>query len=708
MTITEPTASSPTVGAPAPAASGTSLDAHALPVLTGSVFRNPVPFDVDPLPTNPDPFVLRHRGRYYCFSSGHDGIGVSVSDDLVTWRRLGTALTQDGRCEFWAPCVARIDGTFYLYFSSRAAGSGDPHDEQLHVAASARIEGPYTVVRRLSDRFVIDPHVVRDPGGDWFMFYSTNEPTGLDRANVGTSVLVDRMTAPTVLGGSPRAVILPSIEEEIFERDRFGAGRDWYTIEGAAYFTHHGRGFLTYSGNAYTRPDYFIGYATAEVDGPIGALTWRKHPNDLEYAPLVRRSEHVEGTGHNSVVVAPNLVDRWIVYHGRDAAVPILEGVEQRVMRIDPLLVSGGRLLTPAPSSADQDAPATPTVAGGFGADGAPTNGWSVVDGAASVHGGVLRTPDDDDALVLHAHRTECYVAELWLQATISHVGARAGVVPWYVDPTHWIEACLDASTSSLVARRCEAGFVTELGAWPIPRGSMERGCELRVERTFDQVEVWVDDQAAGRFEVPSGPAQVGVRTVRTAAEVDGFALTDHVALHGERLRFLPRDLVATPPARLDATGVASRSRRALALDGAPATPGWEVTYDLAIDAAYGRVDLHPVHGGDAPSVRVRLVPDGYRIDLVEGHVTTAVAVGSMPWARRASVRVRALVDRLVIHVDDRVHVVPCAVTGARSRLELVGARLVSFERTSHTPWIDLADVESANAEPRSPQPRSP
>lgn len=673
-------------GQTAPATSRTGAEAalstrHTLPVLGGRTCTNPVEFNVEPTPTNPDPFVLRHRGRYYTFSSGRDGVGLSESTDLVTWRDLGPVLTQEGRHEYWAPCAARIDGRFYLYFSSREAYSEDPHDEHMYVAVADQVTGPYTVVRRLSGTFAIDPHVVRDPAGDWYMLYSTNEPTGLETTCVGTSILVDRLTSPTTLAGRPRPVVLPSLEEEIYQHDRFGDGTDWHTIEGATYFTHRDRAYLTYSGNAFVRPDYFIGYSTAPLTGSIGDLVWHKHPNDHEYDPLVRRSDRVEGTGHNSVTVAPNLVDTWLAYHGRDAAVPIVEGTEQRVMRIDPLLVSGGRLVTPAPSSVPQDVPAAATVTG-------LTTGWSTVRGRGTVDGGVLRTDAQDDLLVVHEHRTECYVAEVWVRGELSHLGARAGVVPWYAGPDDHVEALVDAATGTLQVHRTEGGLRTHLGSWPVDGGSLTTGHQLRVERTYEQVEVWVDGQAAGQFPVPAGPASVGLRAVRTATELDGFALTDHVDLYGERLRYLPRLLTAPQGAVLDAEGVVGGSRRPVTLTGPAAPVGTRVAYDLAVEASHGTVDLFPATAaGQRTGLRVRLTRHGYRLDLVDGEATTPVAGSDLPWARRATVRLLPTPDSLVVLVDDRVHEVPTAglPAGDRVAIDLVAARLLAVARTSRT-----------------------
>jgi len=677
---------------------------YNLPVLTDRTYCNPLKYDDGSLPTNADPFITRYRGRYYCFSSGRNGVNLSTSLDLVTWRALGMVLSEPDRCEYWAPCMARINGRFYLYYSSRPAGSDDPHHEALHVAVSDVIEGPYTVEHRFFDIFAIDPHVVRDRAGDWVMFYSTNEPTGLHSENAGTAILVDRLVSPTQLAGRPRVVVLPSIEEEIFERNRFGSGRDWYTIEGASYFRHHDSAYLTYSGNAYVGENYFIGYSSADLrvdDAPaaaeksctpiegIGDLRWQKFPNDYDHEPLVRRNETVEGTGHNSIVTGPNLVDDWIAYHGRDCADPIIEGTEQRVMRIDPVFYSGGTLNTCAPSWQVQDAPALPTIADPFVSENGLGEAWTVVEGVATIDGAALVTSATSNVLVVHSHRTDAYVAEVWLQASRTDSGARAGVVPWYLDEDNFVEACLDAFTSRVIVTRRENGFVSVIGTWPIDRSSLQAWSIIHIERTFDTISLRVDDRAAGTFSVPAMPAFVGLRAIRTRADFSAFALTDHVALYGKRMRYLPRLFGASSNAALSDEGVGSPSRRTVSLVGSSPAIGVATTYEFVLQASWSVVTLQPIiSGGD--DVRIRLDVDGYRIDVCRGGVSTLVSQGRGRRSRHLSVRTLSTLTTVVVRIGDATVVIDFPVggdtTGTRERcVDLIGARLRSLDQTSTT-----------------------
>lgn len=293
-------------------------------------YTNPLPItanDPDRIPAglpatvNPDPYVLKYNGEYYAFATSARGVAVLRSNDMTNWEHLGYAYIQEGRRDYWAPAVHYDNGLFYLYVSSRPDDEEDVHREFLQVAVADRPEGPYVYRKTLFDTFSIDAHVVRDTDGGWVLFYSTNETCGIDVHRPGTVVLADRLLDPFTPEGKPNLVVKPTLDEEIFERNRFGDGRDWHTIEGAFHLKRRGKHYVMYSGNAFTSPYYYIGYSVADHrDGTsMTELEWRKFPDEDIYEPLLRRNERVEGVGHNSVAKAPNNVDEWVVYHGRDA-----------------------------------------------------------------------------------------------------------------------------------------------------------------------------------------------------------------------------------------------------------------------------------------------------------------------------------------------------------------------------------------------------
>ena len=95
-----------------------------------------------------DPFVLRHRGRFYLYGTNDgpplaDGrvIPVFRSDDLLHWEPLGGALEpSEPEADHWAPEVMYWNGRFFMVVSF---GDVDRRGHALWVATADRPEGPF-------------------------------------------------------------------------------------------------------------------------------------------------------------------------------------------------------------------------------------------------------------------------------------------------------------------------------------------------------------------------------------------------------------------------------------------------------------------------------------------------------------------------------------------------------------------------------------
>ncbi|MBV8676798.1 MAG: family 43 glycosylhydrolase, partial [Planctomycetaceae bacterium] len=111
-----------------------------------------------------DPFVLRHRGRFYLYGTNDgpplpDGRHVPVfrSDDLIRWEPLGGALIpEEAGADHWAPEVLAWNGRFYMVVSF---GDVERRGHALWVAVADRPEGPFRLRCRVAapeERFSID------------------------------------------------------------------------------------------------------------------------------------------------------------------------------------------------------------------------------------------------------------------------------------------------------------------------------------------------------------------------------------------------------------------------------------------------------------------------------------------------------------------------------------------------------------------------
>ena len=453
---------------------------------------------------NPDPYVIRYRGRYYCYASGEQSVPVLESDNLYEWEHLGSALRESGNWSYWAPCVVYDNGLFYMYYSSMPEGKTDPHYHMLKVAVSEQPEGPFRFCKTIFNRFSIDPHVVRMDDLTWHLFYSVNNVAGCSDTRPGTVILEDLMSDFYTPAGTPVQAVYPTRDEEIFARNRFNDGRDWHTIEGAFYFPAGDSQFLLYSGGAYTREYYFIDYAVKDSRG-----LWHKKP-DTGFSPLLQGNTAVEGTGHNSIAVAPNLIDYWIVYHGRDRSVPLDPDREQRSLRIDPLYCRSRLLTVPGPSSGRQTGPAGPAFRDGFdGPETEPATAyWDTVSGNWTVGNGVLRSGAMGTGGVVCVKMYSGYVMEVSLCWEEQHSGGLFGAYAAYTDDRNFLSVLIDAGSLTVHIRSTRNGGLSEK-LIPLSDRNFNPAVFhlLRIERTGCHFKIFIDTIGICEYDWYSGAA---------------------------------------------------------------------------------------------------------------------------------------------------------------------------------------------------------
>lgn len=290
-------------------------------------------------PNQPDPYIIEADEKYYIFTTGVDGVHCYYSEKLTgDYFYYGIVFSRKGYKEYWAPAVIKIDNVYYLYVSYMNEKEEDVHTQRIIVASSKNITGPYKFLNELAEPFSIDAHPVINDSG-MYMFYSIND---YDSRLAGTRIVVDKMISPVQLLGNPKVVVEPSIEQEIFMKNRFKEGQDWYTIEGACYFYHNDCHYLLYSANCYQNEYYFVGYSlSSETELDLTKINFYKQPTSDSYVPLLAKNSFESGTGHNTVIQVNN---QWyIVYHGRDIEEKC--DFDNRSMRIARLIIRDEKLL---------------------------------------------------------------------------------------------------------------------------------------------------------------------------------------------------------------------------------------------------------------------------------------------------------------------------------------------------------------------------
>ena len=476
-------------------------------------YCNPVPFSDGKRHTNPDPFILSWCGKYYCYASDEFGVNVSVSEDLVHWQAKGYAISEPEYRNYWAPSVFYDNGRFYMYYSNVPAGIDDCHQEWLKLAVSDNPLTGFEYKKTFFDKFSIDSHPVLW-NGKLMMFYSVNDWNGTDARRSGTSILLDEMKNMEEFAGNPREAVVPGIRQEIYEENRFGDGRDWYTIEGAAHVVRGRRFWLMYSANAYVNTDYFVGTAVAECKEDMQEMKWRKYPSETVWHPLLKKNEEVEGTGHNTVAKAPNLADNWIVYHGRFASEELIQGVEQREMRIDPLYFNGDELLCFGPGWESVEAPALPQV---------------------------RCTEMPVTETMFFCQSAPYYAAQVWIRAERMHTGACWGLYLDYQDAANYVEYRYHSGRKRVGLYVCRSGI-----RYLVCESPIERAFDYTVPHCVDVVrrqdvyEVTLDGRETVCGTAASlGQGKVGIRPYFTDVSVLSFVLSRTAFLEGKELRHL-------------------------------------------------------------------------------------------------------------------------------------------------------------------------
>ena len=282
-----------------------------------------------------DPYIFADGGRYYMYVTAGRGVDAYSADDIFgEWHYEGIVGTVEGGRNFWAPCIIKTGGKYYIYVSCDLDGCF----EHLHVMEADNPLGPFTRQKKLFDRFSIDAHVVETEAG-LFLWYAEDNK---EPARIGTRVYVDRLIDPFTPAYQPREVIVPTFDEEIFQRNRYNDGRDWHTIEGAFWFEEAGWQYVMYSGACYENDTYHIGYAAAKSDeADLSKVDFVKHTADGKFDPVMIKNEFEEGVGHHSVIKLDG--QYYAVYHGRDLRDEADEGyVERRTARICKLHVADG------------------------------------------------------------------------------------------------------------------------------------------------------------------------------------------------------------------------------------------------------------------------------------------------------------------------------------------------------------------------------
>lgn len=336
-----------------------------------------------------DPFVLFTNGTYYMYGTGpamDRGFSAYSSKDLVNWKPEGKVYAYDNKNgwsdpnsawngAYWAPEVYEVKGKFYLFYSAqwRVNPAKEMENFKIGVAVSDKPTGPFIdlAAKPLFDPGypIIDANVFFDTNGKSYLYYSRaayKHPVESEIANQARkSGKFKEIEESWVYGvelkqdfsgvtGEPVLLLRPPVKlkdkQAAWESLSVTSGevnRRW--TEGSVTFKKDGIYYIMYSANHFGGEHYAVGYATG--NSPLGPF------KKAEENPILHKNTHkggiVSGTGHNSIVYAPDGKEMFCVYHGRTIATG-----SERVVFIDRMKVENGKITVYGPTTQPQKMPA--------------------------------------------------------------------------------------------------------------------------------------------------------------------------------------------------------------------------------------------------------------------------------------------------------------------------------------------------------------
>lgn len=258
----------------------------------------------------PDPTVIKATdGYFYLYATENiPNVPIYRSQDLVSWRYMGTAFTDNTRPQMvpngriWAPDINYINGKYVMYYSKSTWGG--EWECGIGVATAERPQGPFTDVGKLFNsseigvQNSIDPFYIEEEDGSKYLFW------GSFRGIYAIQLSDDGLSLKP---GAEKVQIAGTLTEGTYIYKKDG----YYYLFGSAGTCCEG-----------LNSTYRVVVARSEnLMGPYVNKTGRPALEN-NFMLVLQKSNKVVGPGHNSEIVQDDAGQYWMLYHGFDAADP--------------------------------------------------------------------------------------------------------------------------------------------------------------------------------------------------------------------------------------------------------------------------------------------------------------------------------------------------------------------------------------------------
>ncbi|WP_438497225.1 CBM35 domain-containing protein [Paenibacillus sp. IHBB 3054] len=287
---------------------------------------------VNPLMGGADPTIAKAAdGYYYSAFSGDNNItlkrhetilGVSTAKSKIVWKKPSNFGF------VWGPYIYRLEGKWYIYFSSgpeKSFGYGHPSSYVLEnsspdpfegtwelkgESANADSDGQITTKKGLlnTQGYGLACGVVSIKGESYFTYtkyYYFPDPNDPAKTKFDESPTIVKMKNPWTLEGEEATVAMPQYDWEK-HHDSIN--------EGAAVVERNGKIYFAYSASSFMNDNYSVGVSVADATSDVmKAESWKKHPE-----PVMKRSDENSSYGPGSPLFlkSEDGTEDWIMYHG--------------------------------------------------------------------------------------------------------------------------------------------------------------------------------------------------------------------------------------------------------------------------------------------------------------------------------------------------------------------------------------------------------
>ncbi|WP_321335283.1 family 43 glycosylhydrolase [uncultured Bacteroides sp.] len=265
----------------------------------------------------PDPSVIKGDDGYYYLYATEDirNLPIHRSKDLVNWKFVGTAFTDQTRPDFvpngglWAPDINKIGNQYVLYYAMSVWGG--EWTCGIGCAVSDKLEGPFQdqgklfISSEINVQNSIDPFYIEE-GGKKYLFW------GSFRGIYGIELTADGLSVKR--GETPEQIAGTAYEGTyIYKKESY-----YYLFASIGTCCEGLKS--TYTTVVGRSKNLFGPYVDKKGNRML----------DNHHEILIHKNNAFVGTGHNSEIITDNAGVEWMFYHAVSTKNP-----EGRVLMLD-------------------------------------------------------------------------------------------------------------------------------------------------------------------------------------------------------------------------------------------------------------------------------------------------------------------------------------------------------------------------------------